>query len=155
MSCKHYNKKKCKEQQEHHSYKIGTWNVRTLKQGGKLENLKMEMQKNEVSVLGVSEVGWRGQGEIRGGDYTVCYSGGEWAERGVTIVVHRSIVKSVVKKIVCNDRIIALLKVKPISILIMQVYMPISEYEDDEVKKLYTQLKKFSRKMEKVTQTTS
>jgi hypothetical protein len=27
-----------------------------LRQGGKLENLKMEMQKNKVSVLGVSEV---------------------------------------------------------------------------------------------------
>jgi hypothetical protein len=35
MSCRHYNKKECKEQKEHHSYKIGTWNIRTLKQGGK------------------------------------------------------------------------------------------------------------------------
>ena len=55
MSCRHYDKKKC----EHHSYKIGTWNVRTLNQGGKLENLKAEMRKNEVSVLGVSEVRWK------------------------------------------------------------------------------------------------
>ena len=70
MSCRHYKKKKCKEQKEH-SYKIGTWNVRTLNQGGKLENLKTEMQKNEVSVLGVSEVRWKGQGEIRSGDFTV------------------------------------------------------------------------------------
>ena len=46
--------------------------------------------------------------------------------------------RSVVKKIVCNDRIIAIkLKAKPVSILIMQVYMPTSEYEDDEVEKLY------------------
>jgi len=41
------------------------------------------MQKNEVSVLGVSEVQWREQGEIRSGDYTVYYSGGERAEKGV------------------------------------------------------------------------
>ena len=40
--------KECKEQKEHHSYKNGTWKVRTLKQGGKLENLKTEMRKNEV-----------------------------------------------------------------------------------------------------------
>ena len=46
--------------------------------------------------------------------------------------------RSVVKKIVCSDRIIALkLKAEPISILIMQVCMPTSEYEDDEVEKLY------------------
>jgi len=134
MSCRHYDKKECKEQKEHHSYKTGTWNVRTLNQGGKLENLKTEMRKNEVSALGVSEVQWRGQGEIRSGDYTVYYSGGERAERGVAIVVHKSIVGSVGKKIVCSDRIITLkLKVEPVSILIMQVYMPTSKYEDDEV----------------------
>jgi len=59
------------------SYKIGAWNVRTLNQRGKLENLKTEIQKNEVSVLGVSEVQWKGQGEIRSGDYAVYYLGGE------------------------------------------------------------------------------
>ena len=57
--------------------------LRTLNRGDKLENLKKEMQKNEVSVLGVSEVQWREQGEIRSGDYTVYYSGGERAEKGV------------------------------------------------------------------------
>jgi hypothetical protein len=41
-----------------------------------LENLKKKMQKNEVSVLGVSEVRWRGQGEIRSGDCTVIIPGG-------------------------------------------------------------------------------
>jgi exonuclease III len=53
-------------------------------------------------------------------------------------VVHRSVVGSVVKKIVCNDRIIDLkLKVELADILIMEVYVPTSEYEDDEVEKLY------------------
>ncbi|PNF31637.1 hypothetical protein B7P43_G17185 [Cryptotermes secundus] len=87
---------------------------------------------------GVSEVSWKGQGEIRSGDYTVYYSGGEQAERGVAIVVHKSVVRSVVKKIVCNDRIIALeLKAEPVDILIMQVYTPTSEYDDDEVEEVY------------------
>ena len=36
----------------------------TLNQGGKLENLKTEMQKNEVSVLGVIEVRCKGQGKV-------------------------------------------------------------------------------------------
>jgi hypothetical protein len=86
----------------------------------------------------VHEVTWKRQGEIRSGDYTVCYSGGVRAERVVAIVVHnKSVVRSVDKEIVCNDRIIAIkLKVEPVSILIMQVYMPTSEYEDDEVEKL-------------------
>jgi exonuclease III len=96
------------------------------------------MQKNEVSISGVSEVRWKGQGEIRSGDYTVYYSGGERAEKGVAIVVHKSVVRSVVKKIVYNDRIIATkLQAEPINILMMQVYMPTSEHEDDEVEELY------------------
>jgi hypothetical protein len=74
----HYSKKNYKgKKNEQHSYKIGTWNVRTLNRGGKLENLKKEMQKNKVSILGVSEVRWKGHGKIRSGDYTVYYSGGE------------------------------------------------------------------------------
>jgi hypothetical protein len=52
-----------------------------------------------VSILGVSEVRWKGQGEIKSGDYTV-YSGGERAENVVAIVVHKSVVRNVVKKIV-------------------------------------------------------
>jgi hypothetical protein len=86
------------KQKEYTSFKIGIWDVRILNQGGKLEHLKKEMQKNAVSVLGVSEVWWTGQGEIRSDCYTVYYSGGDRAEKDVAIVVHKSIVKSVVKK---------------------------------------------------------
>jgi len=65
-------------------------------------------------------------------------------------------VRSVVKKIVCNDRIIApKLKAEPVSLVILQVYMPTSEYEEDKWKSCMTQMKKFLRKMEKVTQTAS
>ena len=65
------------------------------------------------------------------------YSGGERAEKGVAIVVHKSIVRTVVKKIVYNERLIVIkLQAEPISILIMEVYMPTSEHEDDEVEEL-------------------
>ena len=47
-------------------------------------------------------------------------------------MVRKSIVRSVVKKIVCNNLILAVKsKEEPVTILIMQVYMPTSEYEDD------------------------
>ena len=46
--------------------------------------------------------------------------------------------RSVVKKIVYNDRIITIkLQTEPINILMIQVYMPTSEHEDDEVEELY------------------
>jgi exonuclease III len=65
----------------------------------------------------------------------VYYCGGDRAERGLAIVVHKSVEKSVVKKSVYSDRIIAV-KLKA-SILIVQVYMPTTQYEDDEVEELY------------------
>jgi len=68
----------------------------------------------------------------------VYYSGGERAEKVVAIVVHTIIVRSVVKKIVYNDRIIAIkLHAQPVSILMTQVYMPTSQHEDDEVEEFY------------------
>jgi exonuclease III len=135
----HFHRKDYKgKKNEEYSYKTGTWNVRTLNRGGKLENLKKEMQKNAVSILGVTEVQWKGQGEIRSGDYTVYYSGRERAEKCVAIVGHKSVVRNVVKKIVNNDRNIAIkLQAEPINILMIQVYMPTSEHEDDKVEELY------------------
>jgi len=59
-------------------------------------------------------------------------------KKGVAIVVHKSIVRSVFKKIVYNDRIIATkLQAEPISILMLQVYMPTLQHEDNEVEELY------------------
>jgi exonuclease III len=56
----------------------------------------------------------------------------------VEVVVHKGIVRSVVKKIVYSDRIIAIkLEAEPMDILMMQMYMPTSEHEDAEVEELY------------------
>jgi exonuclease III len=54
------------------------------------------------------------------------------------ILVHKRVARIVVKKIVYNDRIIAIkLQVEPINILMIQVYMPTSEHEDNKVEELY------------------
>jgi hypothetical protein len=68
----------------------------TRRQTGKFEK---KIKKNEVSILGVSKVRWKGQGEIRSGDYTVYYSGGERAEKGVAIVVHKNVVKVLLRRL--------------------------------------------------------
>ena len=48
----------CKEQ-----YRIGTWNVRSMNQG-KLEVVKQEMARVNISILGISELKWTGMGEF-------------------------------------------------------------------------------------------
>ena len=41
---------------------IGTWNVRTLKQSGKVELLVNEMDRVNWNILGISEMRWKGIG---------------------------------------------------------------------------------------------
>jgi hypothetical protein len=44
--------------------RIGSWNVRTLFQKGKLAQLSREMYRYKLDILGVSEVRWNGSGQI-------------------------------------------------------------------------------------------
>ena len=48
----------CKEQ-----YCIGTWNVRSMNQG-KLEVVKQEIARVNISILGFSELKWTGKGKF-------------------------------------------------------------------------------------------
>jgi hypothetical protein len=60
------------------------------------------------------------------------------AEKRVAIFVPKIVVRTVVKKIVYNDRNIAFkLQAEPIIILIIQVFILTLEHEDDEVEALY------------------
>jgi hypothetical protein len=68
-----------------------------MNQGGKLENLKEEIQKKAVSVLGVSKVRWKGQYGIRIGDCNVHYSGSEKAGRNIEIPVYTRVLRNFVK----------------------------------------------------------
>jgi len=54
--------------------RVGTWNVRTLLQTGKLKNLKVEMKRLKIDILGVSEM--RGP-NFWSGEYRIIYSGTE------------------------------------------------------------------------------
>ena len=57
----------CKEQ-----YCIGTWNVRCVNQG-KLEVVKQEKARVNVSILGISELKWIGMGEFNSDDSYIYY----------------------------------------------------------------------------------
>ena len=56
--------------------KIATWNVRTVLQKGKLENIKKEMARLKLNILGLSEMRWKGAGTITSGTNKLVYSGG-------------------------------------------------------------------------------
>ena len=69
--------------------RIGTWNVRTMMKSGKLENIKREMRRNRLDILGLSEVRWKEGGDFESEEFTVCYAGGKESQRGVAIVLDK------------------------------------------------------------------
>ena len=69
--------------------------------------------KNSVFVLRLIDVRWREKGAIRSVNYTMYYSGCERSARQLATIVHKGLVRSFIKKIQCNGRIIAINLLKP------------------------------------------
>lgn len=108
---------------------------------GKRENLEREMKKQNIDILGLSEVRWTGEGEVIIGDYKMTYKGGTKKEYGVGLIYKKCLDKNVTKGITKSDRVIAMkIKTDPVDTLIIQVYMPTSNATDDEVDAVYKQI---------------
>ncbi|GFN81070.1 craniofacial development protein 2-like protein [Plakobranchus ocellatus] len=120
--------------------KIATWNVRTMLQKGKLDNIKKEMERLKMNILGVSEVRWSGAGKIKSGKYEMYYSSAEH-QRGVGIILDQEIGKSVKGYWPLSDRVL-LLKIarKPVDLNIIQAYAPTTTSSDEEIEKFYEEL---------------
>ena len=55
----------CQEQ-----YCIGIWNVKAMNQG-RLEMVKQEMARVNISILGISKLKWTGMSEFNSGDFYI------------------------------------------------------------------------------------
>ena len=53
--------------------KVGTWNVRTLYQAGKLDNCIQEMKNNKLDMVGLAEVRWEDTGHMIKGEHTLFF----------------------------------------------------------------------------------
>ena len=72
-------------------YCIGTWNVMSMNQG-KLEVVKQETARVNVSVLGIGELKWTGMGEFNSDDHYIDDCGQESLRRnGVAIIVNKRV----------------------------------------------------------------
>ncbi|CAB3252807.1 unnamed protein product [Arctia plantaginis] len=69
--------------------KIGTW-IRTLLTPGKVEEVKMEMKRLNIDILGMSEVLWEGSGDYWSEDYKLIDSGVNQGANGTALVLNKS-----------------------------------------------------------------
>lgn len=122
-------------------FKIGTWNVRTLHQAGKLDNLMKEMKRLQTDVMGVGEVRWPGAGEFKRDDGVLVYSGGQRAERGVGIAMNTRTSRSLRGYWAVSDRIIVVeLESKPFNVKLIQIYAPKADSDEEELEGFYEDL---------------
>ena len=120
---------------------MGTWNVRSMNQG-KLEVVKQEMARENINILGISELKWTGMGEFNSDDHYIYYCGQESLRRnGVAIMVNRRVQNTVLGCNLKNDRMISVcLQGKPFNITVIQVYASTSNTEEAEVERFYEDL---------------
>ena len=119
---------------------IGTWNVRSMKQG-KLEVVKQKMARVNI-ILGISELKCIGMGKFNSDDHCIYYCGQESLRRnGVALIVNKRIQNGVLGCSPKDDRMISIrFQGKAFNITVIQVYAPTSNAKENEVEWCYKTL---------------
>ena len=122
---------------------IATWNVRSMYEG-KLNLVMNEMERMNLSILGISEMKWKGRGYFQSEGYRVFFSGHDTTgKNGVAFICNKKTCKSVFGYNPISDRIISIrLQGKPVNITLVQIYAPTLDAEDDEIDEFYNVLQK-------------
>ena len=109
---------------------------------GKLEVVRQEMARENVDILGISELKWTGMGEFNSDDHYIYYCGQESLRRnGVAIMVNKRVRNAVLRCNLKNNRTISVrFQGKPFNITVIQVYAPTSNAEEAEVEQFYEDL---------------
>jgi hypothetical protein len=69
------------------------------------------------------------------------YSGGVKAEKGVAVVLRNDVVKCLTKVECYSDRLMfVMICAKPVDIVLVKMYMPTTNHDDDEIEKLYEEI---------------
>ena len=112
--------------------KIATWNVRTMHQCGKAQQVINEMKSYKLDILRISEMRWTGNGITSEG--MIPFSGNQNSHnRGVGILLHDITTKALIGWKPVIDRIItARLITRHAEVIVIQVYATTNVSTDDE-----------------------
>ena len=122
------------------SRRIATWNIRSMYQSGKMDNIIMEMKRLNISIMGVCEVWWIGAEKLQSDDVTFIYSCGEKHQYGVGVFLDKECAQSFCGFWCISKRIVMIrLRGRPLDITVIQCCAPTAE-RSEEIEKFYQQL---------------
>ena len=122
-------------------FRIGTWNVRSMNGVGRLENLKREMSRLNLAIVGVSEVRWKEENDFWSEEFRVINTGGVRGQAGVGIIMNKEIGNKVLYYKQQSERLIMVkIDTKPVVTTVVQVYMPTNTHTDQEVEEVYEEI---------------
>uniref|UniRef100_A0A1W7RAL1 Endonuclease-reverse transcriptase n=1 Tax=Hadrurus spadix TaxID=141984 RepID=A0A1W7RAL1_9SCOR len=130
------------------SLRIGTWNVRGLNATGKMANVIQEMERLNVDIMGISETFWKESNDFQTSlpnknTYIVINCGEGNHRKGVAFILNKEIAKSTKDVMKISDRIIAIrIAARPKDLLILQVYTPTENHDNNETQDFYSKLEK-------------
>ena len=95
-----------------------------------------------IDVLGISEMKWPEEGDFWSGSYTIIHTGSLNGNAGVGIMLRKNVGMRVKSFLQYNERIVMVkLETKPVDTVVVQVYMPTTDYEDEEVEDVYDDIR--------------
>lgn len=127
---------------------IGCWNVRTMFDTSRTEQVAREMRLYGLDILGISECRWTGFGtsRTRVGE-TILYSGRDdnIHRAGVALILKRGVDKSLMEWKPVNERLMmARFKGRHGKLTVIQTYAPTNDAEDEEKDRFYSALAKLT-----------
>ena len=129
--------------------RIGTWNVRSLLEEGKLDLLEHQLDRYRIQICGLTEVWWKKKGHFTTDNgHKVVYSGHDEVQRqGVALWMNREVAKSLLSYEPINSRLISVrLQASPVNITIIVAYAPSqtgdTEADEEERNRFYDEIQK-------------
>lgn len=125
------------------THKLATWNVRGLRQVGKLAIVEKELTRCRISVAGISETHWNEGGHFRIVDNNWVFFSGpkEGSRNGVALWVSRGLTKDVIRYRPVSDRIIwVTFDARPFCLHLVQIYAPTAEADNETIEYFYSQI---------------
>ena len=100
------------------------------------------MSRVNIDILRISEIKWAGMGEFYSDDHSIFYCGQETHRRnGVAFIVNKIFQNAVLGCNLKNNRMIYVhFQGKPINIIVIQVYGPITKAKKAKVEQFYKNL---------------